>query len=210
MGALVIPAVARAEGARFGGAGQLAISDDQPLGGVAATEGITPIPPLSFSSASFQFASVDNNGGSGTEFTLAPAADYFVIENLSIGGNVVVGVLSPAHGSNGSGPSETIFGIAPRVGYNVPIGDSVSFWPKLFFAYTSASESNPSASANMSAIGVYAPFMFRPAPHFFLGIGPNFSTQLSSNETVGNLSTSGAKVTQVGLQATIGGWLLGD
>jgi len=218
---LALPAAARADGSHFGGAGQLAISDDQSLGGATnvGSGGVVPSAPSSTSTASFQFATVGNNGGSGTEFSVAPAADYFVIPNLSVGGNILFGVFSPAHG-NGPGATATLFGIAPRVGYNIPITDMISFWPKVYFSYltVNASSNGNSSGANAAAIGLFAPLMFVPTPHFFLGIGPDFSTQLSSNATgtttVNGVSQNGTqalpKVTQVGLQATIGGWFLGD
>ena len=214
---VLVPAAARADGPRFGGAGQLAVSDDQPLGSILAT-GIAPVPPSAESTASFQFASVSDNGGSGTSFVVAPAADYFVIGNLSLGANILFGLVSPAHGNTGNGISETLFGIAPRVGYNIPISDSLSFWPKVFFGYTTVSSSGGSTvngvstnpGFNSTGIGVFAPLMIDPAPHFFLGIGPNFSTQFSSNQTSGSASQSLPKVTQVGLQMTLGGWSLGD
>ena len=213
-----LSAVARADGVKpLGGAGQLAISDDQPLGGAIGVVGVgglvTPLPPSGSSPASFEFGTASNNGGSGTEFTLAPAADYFVINNLSVGGNILFGILSPAHGSGGSGTTYTLFGIAPRVGYNIALTDMISFWPKVYFGYSTANGSSGGASsgANAAQIGVFAPFIF-------LGIGPNFSTQLSNNSTssgtAGGVSVSGStsnpKVTQVGIQATIGGWFLGD
>jgi hypothetical protein len=214
-----VPAAAWADAPRFGGAGQLAITDDQPLGAaVGATGLITPTPPGSNSTASFEYATVSDNGGSGTSFVVAPAADYFVISGLSLGANVIFGVLSPAHGNTGSGVSETLFGIAPRVGYALALTDTIAFWPKVYFGYLTLSVSssggngvaNPSSGENATAIGIFAPFMFQPAPHFLLGIGPNFSTQLSNNQTSGGTSTPQPKVTQVGVQATIGGWFLGD
>jgi hypothetical protein len=210
---LAVPAVARAAGPAFGGAGQLVVSDDQPLGGgTFGASGLgSPAPPASYSTVSFEFGALSNSGGSGTSFALAPAADYFVIPNLSVGGNILFGLLSPAHG-NGPGTSYTIFGLEPRVGYNIPITDMMSFWPKVYFSYATASASNNGGSANSAAIGVFAPLMFVPATHFVLGIGPNFSTQLSSNVSPGGggPSVSAAKLTQVGIQATIGGWFLGE
>jgi hypothetical protein len=146
-----------------------------------------------------------------------PRPDYFVISNLSVGANVIFGVLNPAHGNSGSGITETIFGVAPRVGYAIALTDTVAFWPKVYFGYVTVSASgggngsnNPSSGQNATAIGIFAPFMFQPVAHFLLGIGPNFSTQLSNNQTSSGNSTSEPKVTQVGLQATIGGWFLGD
>jgi hypothetical protein len=204
---LAVPTVARAAGPAFGGAGQLVVSDDQPLGsGALGSSGlVAPTPPASISSVSFEFGALSNSGGSGTEFALAPAADYFVIPNLSVGGNILFGILSPAHGSgaaSGPGTTYTLFGIAPRVGYNIPL--------KLYFGYTTLSGSGGGGGANAASLGIFAPIMFVPATHFVLGIGPNFSTQLSSNVTSGSTSASAAKLTQVGIQATIGGWFLGD
>jgi hypothetical protein len=96
------------------------------------------------------------------------------------------------------------------VGYNLPLSDTVSFWPKVYFGYATYSTSNNGPSGNESAIGVYAPFLFHPVPHFFIGIGPNASTQLSNSESLGGMNSDLAKVTQIGLQATLGGWFLGD
>lgn len=213
---LTIPASSWAAGAPFGGAGQLAVTDDQPIGGVVgATSFLAPTPAAEISTGSFEFATLSDNGGSGTAFALAPAADYFVINNLSLGASVLVGVLNPAHGSNNQGINETIFGIAPRVGYNLALSDFISFWPKVYFGYVTVSASgngigNTSSGSNATALGVFAPFMFEPARHFLFGIGPNASTQLSSNSTSGGNSTGQPKVTQIGVQITFGGWFLGD
>jgi hypothetical protein len=243
--ALSIPAAAWADGPRFGGARQLAITDDQPLGAVGSTGFFEQtsqqvgspsdmILPSSTSTASFQFATLSRNGGEGTAFALDPAADYFVIRNLSVGANVLFGVLNPAPPPQAPPPSpppfpvtrrvsETVFGIAARVGYNLTLTDTISFWPKLYFGYVTISTTTnlnandlPSSGANATAIGIFAPFMFQLATHFLLGIGPNFSTQLSNNQTSGSTAifeTSGLSqplVTQVGVEATIGGWFLGD
>jgi hypothetical protein len=253
--ALSIPVTAWADGPRFGGARQLVITDDQPLGAVGSTGLFTKsspqtgspsdtVLPSSTSTASFQFATLSRNGGDGTAFAVAPAADYFVIRNLSVGANVLFGLLNPAPGPRqpaieppplpGAAPgaatsppswrlSETVFGIAARVGYNLTLTDTISFWPNLYFGYieistTTSGSANgfPSSGSNAIAIGYYVPIMFQLATHFLLGIGPNFSTQLSNNQTSGSTAifeTSGLSqplVTQVGVQATIGGWFLGD
>src|SRR6202043_3224613 len=67
-----VPRAAGADGPQFGAAGQLVLSDDQSIGGVFgtlfSTSGTGPFPPSSTSAASFEFASVSNNGGTGTSF----------------------------------------------------------------------------------------------------------------------------------------------
>jgi len=214
LGAAMVSGSARADGTPFGGAGQLAITDDQPFGAVVASSNITPMPPSALSTASFEFASVSDNGGTGTSFVLSPALDYFVIDNLSLGLNSVVGFLNPAHGTSSSGFSETILGIEPRIGYHLGITSFVSFWPKAYFGYVTASASpsggGTSAGQNAAAIGIFAPIVFEPARHFILGVGPNLSTQVANNTSSAGNSNAQPKVTLVGVQFTIGGWCLGD
>lgn len=210
--AVVLPSSALADGPTFGRRGQLVISDDQSFGLIGASGALAPATPGSTSMASAQYATVSDGGGTGGAFVVAPALDFLVIDGLSLGGSLLFGVLSPAHGS-GQGVSETLFGIAPRIGYNIPITSVVSFWPKAYFGYTTATASsgNQSASTNQTAVGLYAPFMFHLVPHFFLGLGPNVSTQISNNESPagGGSNISEPTVTQLGFEVTIGGWMLG-
>jgi hypothetical protein len=221
---MAITVAAHAEGPHFGSSGQVVISDDQPLGTALGTTLGAPSLPSSTSSASFEFASLSDNGGSGTAFGFAPAIDYFVTNGLSLGVNGLVEVVNPAHSGNTSS-SGTAFGIAPRVGFNLPLSDTVSFWPKLYFSYATlsvnASATSPGAGTvsgsvgyNDTSIGIFAPLLFHPVAHFFFGIGPNLSTQLSNNATsnIAGLSPpqNQPKVTEVGLQATLGGWFLGN
>ena len=103
--ASAVPAMAWAAdaggAANFGKAGQLAISWDQAIGtpfvvagASAAAGGASGFgqPPGSWSMIDFQYVSLSNNGGSGTQFGLAPAADYFVIDNLSVGGQLLLSI----------------------------------------------------------------------------------------------------------------------
>jgi hypothetical protein len=220
LAASVIPAMAWADGGtpNFGKSGQLAISWDQALGtpfvvgGTASGLGGTaPLVPGSWSMIDFQYVSLNNNGGSATQFGLAPAADFFVIDNLSVGGQLLFSIASTSP-NQGPGTSYTSFGIAPEVGYNIGLTDRISVWPKLFFGYQSTSVSNNGGSYSEGALGVYVPFLYHPAQHFFLGIGPNFATQLISNISPGNggPSVDGSKATTFGITATFGGYFLGD
>jgi hypothetical protein len=168
------PAAAQGQ-ARFGDQGELAISAD-------IIEGFE---------TTLENTSVSNGGGSDTTLRLAPAADYFVIDRLSLGGQVVLGVDSPPRG-----PSVTEFSVAPRIGYNAPISDLVSFWPDGYIRFTTVS-GNP--GANIFAIGAFAPLLLHPAQHFFIGLGPNVSTELSHDP-------GGNRVTQFGLTSMVGGW----
>jgi hypothetical protein len=189
--AALVPSLAHAQAAQFSEQGHLTISSD-------ANVAITG-------------QSYSGNGAPGSTFqlTLLPAVDYFVIHNLSIGG-----FLEYAHttqnGTNG-GPSTSsdTFGIGPRVGYNIGITDSISFWPKVFlaFASTNTSQGNNSGGDDSWTIGIYAPFLYHPAEHFFLGLGPLLSTQISNTVSAGNQSGSGPTATTYGIEFTVGGWV---
>ena len=152
---------------------------------------------------SIQNTSLSGVDGSTTSITLAPAVDYFVIQNLSVGGTIAFNYTAPP----GDGHS-TSFGIGPRVGYNIGISDLISIWPKagLSISHTSvsttvpASGSTPAVSGSASntalALNLFVPVMFHPAPHFFAGFGPFLDTDLSGDN----------KATTFGGKLTIGGW----
>jgi hypothetical protein len=159
----------------FGGPKQLAISSDAALVVEHATHDVTTV-------------------------TLSPAADYFLIKNLSLGGAVVL-----EYQSAGSEDS-TRFGIGPRVGYNFGFTDTLSVWPKIGFSYSHNNRSastetgnttvSSSRSSNAFTLNIFAPIMFHPVPHFFVGFGPFLDTDLSGSD----------KITTYGGKLTIGGW----
>jgi hypothetical protein len=137
-----------------------------------------------------------------TELTLAPAVDYFVIPNLSVGGFISLDYAK-------SGPANTtIFSIGPRVGYNVPFSDLFSVWPKIGFSFAHTTNSSSAAitqnesidnttSSNGITLNLFVPVMVHPAEHFFAGFGPFLDAGLSGDN----------KFTRYGLKLTLGGWL---
>ena len=179
-----LPAVAaNSPSGEFGDKGELTISSDAGL--------------------SISSSSVSGQSGSTTTITLRPAVDYFLANNFSLGGFVGVDHTSQ------SGFHSTTFAIGPRVGYNLAFSERWSFWPKLGFSYSNTSDSvdsnlsggtvNGSLSTSNShlTLNIFAPVMFHPVQHFFLGFGPALDTDLSGD----------AKVTTIAGRLTIGGWL---
>jgi len=174
-----LPAVAaNSPSVVFGNRGQLTISTD----------------------AGLAISSTSTSGvdGSTTSLTLRPAVDYFVVNNVSVGAFVGLDYKST------SGAHATTFAIGPRVGYNFAFSERFSFWPKLGFSYSTSSTSadttpavGDSATGNHLALNVFAPLMFHPVQHFFLGFGPALDTDL----------TGDAKQTTIAGRLTIGGWL---
>jgi hypothetical protein len=163
----------------FGDQGQLTVSSD--------------------SSISISHETISDSSVSETKITLLPAVDYFVAHNLSVGG--FVGLDYDKVG----GEHSTQFEIGPRIGYNVPLAKLISFWPKLGLSYTHTSDggalgvdevSSVAPSGDHIALNIFAPVMFHPVTHFFVGFGPALDTDLSGD----------FKTTTISARLTIGGW----
>jgi hypothetical protein len=131
-----------------------------------------------------------DKAGTPTDLDLMPAIDYFISPALSIGGQVRL-----SHYSVGSN-STTHVGLGPRVGYYMPLHPMFSVFPRvgLSFDHVSAGKSH-----NLLTFFVYAPFMFHPVPHFFVGLGPSLSADIAGAD-------SNTRTAQFGLKTTVGGW----
>jgi Outer membrane protein beta-barrel domain len=191
--AMVAPAMASG---RFGGAGQLVLSVDLP-----------------FTNSAPQFAVLHEtetmDGPSETVFVIQPSLDYFVIPNLTIGGTL--GLTYIKESLMGTDVNVTQVSVIARVGYNLSLSDVVSIWARAGFGYVHASSDSGGSSATVSStvVIVEAPVLFHPAPHFFLGAGPTFETELSSSLSSGGASMDQPKTTAFGLTAMIGGYFGG-
>jgi hypothetical protein len=169
---------------RFGGKSQIAVSSD-----------------AGFSIGSTSISGVD---GSTTSIVLRPAVDYFIADYISLGGFLGLDYTSTAGGSS------TTFSIGPRVGYNIPLSERFSLWPKVGFAFASTSQKQDDTrlptgqtieaddETNTSLqLNLFAPFMFHPVAHFFVGVGPAFDLDLTGDN----------KATTIAARLTLGGWL---
>jgi hypothetical protein len=180
-----LPAVsANSPSGTFGVKGQVAISSDTGL--------------------SLSNTSIDGVDGSTTTLILRPAVDYFVIDYLSVGGFLGLEYNSTPGGSN------TTFSVGPRIGYDIPISEHFTIWPKVGFSFATTSQDqddvelpeggtvqNDDESNTSIQLNLFAPFMFHPVEHFFIGLGPAFDLDLSGDN----------KATTVALRLTLGGWL---
>lgn len=134
-----------------------------------------------------------------TTIQIAPAADFFVAQGLSLGGQVVF-----LRASSGDF-SVTGVGAAPRIGYFAALGPKVGIWPAVSVAYvhTSADAGDGGdASGYDVLLQARAPLLFQPADHFFLGLGPVFQIDLISKVE----GEDADKTTVFGLQSTVGGY----
>jgi len=116
--------------------------------------------------------------GESSELELAPAIDYFIAPQISVGGHVLFGYAK-------AGPaSASAIGFGPRIGFNLPLAAMFSLYPRLGFSYEHFTRSAGSVSQSKNLLGVsaYAPFLFHPVQHFFIGLGPRLSGNIAGGD----------------------------
>jgi hypothetical protein len=130
--------------------------------------------------------------------TLMPSLDYFVTDHLTLGGSIGLGLTT---WNTGNEPA-IFFSISPRVGYHVPVGDRISFWPQIQAAYGRGLLSYWDIESE--SLGAAVPMIVELTPHFFIGAGPDyrFTKSLrnfgsSYNEFAGSM----------GVTSMVGGWI---
>lgn len=160
------------------------------------------------------------------------AFDYSVGGGLTVGGAVTLFFTLSAEDetktgsrsqSNDAGKT-TVLGIAPRIGYVLPLGEVVAFWPRLGFSYIHAKYETPerttlgvtsSSSASFGQWGLHVEPMFVIAPvrHFAFTLGPVVDLPLSGTRktetTTGSTTRSeerDASQLHIGLTAGLLGW----
>jgi len=149
--------------------------------------------------ASLQRASASGSDNSLTQLALAPGLDYVLPSRITLGAQLNFVLQSTSSGT------ETAYGVAGRAGYFASLTPTVGLWPQVSFAFVHGSlDSNLGGSPLISSIditvlSINAPFVFAPAEHFFIGIGPSFQTFLTA-------SNGFPKLTTLGFLSTVGGW----
>lgn len=159
--------------------------------------------------------SIDDDAGvENTAYTFPRiAADYFVIDGLSVGAS-----LAYVHSSSSSetelmgtsvesdGPSTSGFLIAPRVGYAYMFQDNLGIWPKLGITYVSAGltdDDDNEFSTSALAVSLDVPLVFVPVEHVAFTAGPSLDLGVSGssevNPDVGATEETDFKATDIGL-----------
>jgi hypothetical protein len=135
----------RNEGPRFGpgrlGRGSVVLSDlfgisSLPLAGVSGVPGVGGL--LFTGPVAFSFAT--EGGSHASSIGVAPSFDVFVSDHVTVGGRVVAlrntSTYAAPSPTNGTSPATSTssgyaVGIEPRVGYVLPLTDSLALWPQL-------------------------------------------------------------------------------
>ena len=126
---------------------------------------------------------------------LAPAADYFIQENLSIGAQAFID-----HNFVSDSDDLTNLGLGARAGYNIPMSESASLWPKVGVSFerndVKTDQNAGSTGGDLALIvNLSAPVLFHPVNHFFVGFGPSVA-----------LKVGGAEGLNLSLNSVVGGY----
>lgn len=135
-----------------------------------------------------------------TALYLNPRVHYFVIDNLSVGGELLVASFSGETETETralpSGATQTVttklegapgaFGLMPTVGYNVALGERFSLWPQggIGFRRATWSVTTRDYAERWWFLNVDVPVLFHVAPHFDVGVGPGLTLTLAQSRDV--------------------------
>jgi hypothetical protein len=118
-------------------------------------------------------------------------------------------------------PTMTAIGLAPRVGYILPLGDLFAFWPRAGIGIYSVSTSREifnnnavltrSTTDTLFSLDLDPQFAIIPVEHFFIHAGPIVNIPISGSRSTED--SPGARTVSIdaslfhfGLSAGIGGW----
>jgi len=152
--------------------------------------------------------------------------DVFAADRFSIGASVsyfhASESLSAPAGVTASAPTLSGFVLAPRVGFALALGRTVSFWPRLGFTLVRLQTeltdtgigANPSTTetTTLYALTVEAPFVIVVSPHLFLSAAPTLdlgiggSTSTSGGGAIAAAPSTSSKETDFGVLCGLGGF----
>lgn len=167
------------------------------------------------------------------------AVDFAIIPKLTVGAalafgfglggaddtEVLVGGVKTKRSADS--PTATAIGLAPRVGYVIPFGEHLAFWPRGGFGIYSVSSrrdeiqnNDPNNVRTRSVTDTYfsldldPQLAVVPTEHFFFHVGPLLNIPISgsrSDERTQGASTqtesNDASLFHFGISAGLGGWL---
>jgi hypothetical protein len=136
---------------------------------------------------------LNDNASDSLHILLKPAADYFVMENISLGAIVTI------EHTFQEGPNPTNLGVGARAGYNLPIAENASVWAKVGFAIANRDQASLGAGSTggdtSAEITLDVPVLFHPVNHFFVGFGPLVTFRVGGADGIG-----------LALNSTVGGY----
>jgi hypothetical protein len=180
---------------RFGKARQVVLTSDDSLGA--------------------SYIAYSGTGASLATLSLALGVDYFVVDHVSFGFLVTGNYSRPAtEGPRGSNVSASdSFALGPQIGVNVPLGSRFSIYPRTSLTLGPAETQQDAdgraseTTSSLAVLSISVPFLFHPAEHVFLGVGPSASQQLARSVTSAGSTSTEYTGSTLGAEFVLGGWL---
>jgi hypothetical protein len=163
----------------FGDAGQFALSGERLFGYTYTHQAFGSA--KAGTASSFTLLSSPFGANTGGYSWPRVGFDYFVVKGISLGGSA-----SFFRTSSGSS-SNTGFEVAPRIGYALPLGPWLGFWPRAGVTYVHRT------SLSYLGLTVEAPLAITLSQHLVITFGPTLDLGLS-----GSAGAASAKITDVG------------
>ena len=124
--------------------------------------------------------------------SLRPEVGYFVLEHFAVGGGLDYEIVKRTVRGVDQ-PSVTYAGVVAFVAYDLGLDRYLSLFPSAGGYLVQRG----SLSGEVLGVNLFLPLLFHPAPHCFLGLGPEASLDLSAPNDL-------PKRTQLGARSTIG------
>jgi hypothetical protein len=161
--------------------------------------GVAYAGPVGFSTSSYNVNVFGANGTvagtdtiSSTTVWVAPSADYFLFEHLSIGGVIELAYNTSNYNQtiynttqHNSLPSTTSFTVIPRAGWMFDLARHWGLWPRLGLGFgvlqenaisqAGAGTATTASTSTTFLLDVDVGVIYRMDPRFFLRAGPDFT-----------------------------------
>lgn len=135
------------------------------------------------------------------------AFDYFIIDNLSLGGSLGFYTWSWSVDDEDAGDGGG-FLLSPRVGYMVDINDMLGFWPRGGFTYVRDSVEDPDVVVTATALSVEAPLYILVNKTLAVSVGLTIDLGIGGEvERDAPAPDQDQEHNQFGIQVGLAGWL---
>ena len=134
--------------------------------------------------------------------SIGPGVLYFPTDSIALGISVLYAYMEgfPIFGQTVSfSPGIHSVGIEPILGAAIPLAERVSVFPRFSVRFLKNIPDNGASSLDLITMRGFAPLLFTPVPHFYIGFGPEFSTDVATSSVT-------TKETGFGVATEIGGY----
>jgi hypothetical protein len=160
----------------------------------------------------------DDSKSKRLSLNFAPSASWFVADHFSLGASLQLGYVHDEVPSAAFDSTHRTVGGGIGIGYDIPVSRFASMWfrfggylwhvsadltqPPGGFRVVSGTPISGDYAETVVGMSFFAPILFHPARHVFMGIGP-----VAFSDVLHTIDEADAKRLYVGLSTIVGGWL---